>query len=252
MNISVRSGNFTSSQMHKLAVDPKTGNKPFLKAGETYIEERWLERVLHDKLSDDSYARGKAWGKFCEAYLFTHKLGTEYEISSQESVRHYDDYLGRFWAGTRDFNVNGIEGGCVAETKSYYKKGFALYSLALIKGDIDFLKQNHAEEYWQIVSNSILYRCKYGEGLCFMPSVNDLSEMKELAGDATYIEKNNLGEPWHYRFIAEEKPENLQLLNPNSMIPSINSFRFEVPQEDKDHLTEKVEIAIERLEDLID
>lgn len=245
-----RVGNFTSSQMYKLAAVPKRGSKPFLQSAETYIEERWLERVMQDSVHDSAYSRAMAWGKFCEAYLFSHKLGTEYKISSQDSVKHPDEHLGNYWAGTCDFEV-AIEGGCISETKSYYRKKFALYSLAILKQDTEFLKEYHPEEYWQIVSNSIIHDTKYGEAICFMPSYEDLEEMRGLAEDPMYIDKNGLGPMWQYRFIYEEPRENLQLLNPKSKLESVNRFRFEVPQEDKDFLTERVELAIEKLEELL-
>jgi hypothetical protein len=251
MNKETRAGNFTNSQIYKIAAAPKRGNKTFLASGDTYIEERWIERVLVDSLKDAAYAKAMAWGKFMEAYLFTHKLGTEYKMSSQDSIKHPDEYLGKYWAGTTDFEISGIEGGCISETKSYYKKKFVLYSLAILKADTEFLKEHFAEEYWQIVGNTILNDVKYGEAICFMPSYDDLEEIRGLAEDPMWIEQNKLGPMWHYRFIYEEPMENLQFLNPASKIPSINKFRFEVPQADKDFLTERVELAIDALEILL-
>tara|TARA_R110000796_G_scaffold120506_3_gene234666 strand:+ start:3360 stop:4124 length:765 start_codon:yes stop_codon:yes gene_type:complete len=254
MNIETRSGNFTNSQIYKIAAKPSRGNKDFLASGETYIKERWLERLLLDKLQEDGYSRAKAWGKFMEAYLFCNKLGTEYKISSQSSIRHPDEFLGLYWAGTTDFEVGGKE-PMISEAKCYYKKNFALYSMAIIHAretdNPSYLKENHPEEYWQIVGNTILNGVDYGEAICFMPTYDDLEEIREYAEDPMWIEANKLGPMWHYRFLYEEPKENLQLLNPKSKIPSINKYRFLVPVEDKEYLTSRVELSIDKLEELL-
>jgi hypothetical protein len=246
MNKEIRAGRFTSSEIYKLIKTGRGKADVFSAPGLTYIKETKLERLFNSNLSDNAYSRAIGWGNFMEAILFSEKLGTEYTISSDESKKHPDEYLGDFWAGSCDFEIpNGI-----SEAKCYYRKKFGLYTLCLLKQDVQLLKGEFPQEYWQIISNAIIHGVEYGEAVSYMPYAKDMEMIKQYAEDPIWIDQY-LKEPmWKFRFIYEEETKDLPVLENDGFFKDVNKFRFKIPQEDIQLLTERVELAIDELEDL--
>jgi hypothetical protein len=263
----MRSGRFTSSQINCLIPKGKrkmtqeelkehkkmfpksrvtTIESGFIQSGLTYIQDKYLERLIGGPVQEEGYSKAMAWGKFVEAYLFSHKLGTEYKTSSQTTRLH--PTLGEYWSGSCDFELTMGPAPAIAEAKCYWKRNFALYSLCLMEGDVQKLKEEFPAEYWQIVSNAIIHDVEIGEAICFMPTEDDLEELRGLAEDPMFIDTHKLGEMWQYRFIYEEDVKRLPILSNKSKIPSLNRFIFHIPIEDKDYLTERVNLAILELE----
>ena len=236
-----RSNNFTSSQIHKLV---KKGNyQGFLKSGETYIKEKSLEYFLGKSIDKDFYSQDATWGIVMEYFVYKKisELDPNYNhIDDNDSnARRFHKDLD--WSGVPDFE---IPDAIISESKSYQLKKFSEYSLCLKQKNIELLKKEFPQEYWQIVSNSVINNTEWGEAISYAPTID---ELKEIAYEIhnTDILKNI--EPWKYRFI-EEKVElklfdELACIPNDSKIPSLTRFDFKVPQADKDLLTERVTLA---------
>lgn len=238
-----RIGRFTSSQIYKLMAVPKRGSSPFLQSGLTYIRQKYLEREIANTLDTYSYSNAMAWGKFMEAYLFRNHFSLDYTTTSQETIvsEKYPDHL----AGTPDFVKKGE---LVSEVKCFYQEKWAELGIALKTQDIDTIKERFPEIYWQVVCNAHLLGLKRCEIVSFMPSVDEMENVKEFAEDPMFLHENNLGEMWEYRFIYERDIAKLPHVRSGSKIPSLSTFEFDVPQEDFDLLEERIEMAIELLE----
>lgn len=234
-----RVARLTSSKIYPLLT---TGREIFgFGAGAiTYIKERIAEFELGRGVEKDVYTQDMAWGKLWERYVNS-ILGFEYEMIIDKTTVH-PNYP--FWSGSQDFNKH-IDGGCISELKCYQLKKFHSYSRCLIKQDIQLLKENFKQEYWQIVSNSCINNTKYGEAIAFMPTQKEVEEMRERLEYTDYIVKELKDDEWKYRFIWEKDLYDLPFIPEHSDFPSMIKFQFEVPQEDKELLTERVEKAIE-------
>lgn len=219
----------------------KARNKPggFAAPGLTYIQEKRIERRMGRSLDTDVYSKAIAWGEFMEFWMFK-QLGLDYQMIHKDTILH--PTLGEYWAGTPDLKSPDTTG----ESKCYQPKKFALFTDALISDlpepeKIQNLKENFSEEYWQVVSNSILLNTKFAELISFMPTT---SMMKEIREEINNYEGEDL---WRYRFIVESKDEDLAVLPDDGYYNPINKYKFEVPQEDKDFLTHRVEESIKLL-----
>jgi hypothetical protein len=83
--------------------------------------------------------------------------------------------------------------------------------------------------YWQLVSNSILNNTRYAELIIGVPYYSEIPKVKMLAD----------GNPNCY-WIAMAQDDELPFLPDDGYYKNLNIIRFEVPQEDKDFLTQKV------------
>jgi hypothetical protein len=219
MNKDIRHGRFTSSQAYRIVGTPAVRK--------TYIQEKAIERRLGSSLDGDAHSQAMAWGNFMELVVFN-VLGLEYTIKSKETIVHseYD-----FWAGSPDLIVPGKK---VAEIKCYQKKKFCLYTDALLKGDIELIKNDFKQEYWQVVSNAIILGLNVGELITYMPYESEMEFIKDLAAN------HDGADQWKYRFIAEMSNENLPVLKDGGYYKNVNKFEFEIPKEDIQLLTEKM------------
>lgn len=248
MNNPERIGHITSSKIHVLCKSsskdkpsPITGVKwsaPAL----TYFEEKRIERKLGRCLDTGGYSRPALWGLFCEMIVFSH-LGLEYKIESKDSTEHPDSEFKEIWSGSRDLIVPDIK---IGEIKSYQLKAFSQYTDALtlevtdkftIEQKIQNLKDKFPVEYWQMVSNSIISKVPNAEALSFAPYESELPEMREIASSMEGEDQ------WKYRFITEEKTENLAVLKDGGHYKNLNMFEFKVPEKDIEFLTQRVRLA---------
>lgn len=226
----MRHGRFTSSQIHKLMTSDKSG-KEFGKPALTYIEEKRLERKLKRSLTTDAYSKSMAWGEIIESYVFS-LLPLEYDYVSKETIVH-PQY--EFWAGTPDLI---IKGKLISEIKCYEPKNFALYTEALLSRDVERIKKEFPDEYWQMISNACIIGAKEVEAISFMPYESEAEAIKK------HVEEYQEYDSWKYRYIYELI--NAQLLYKMPFLPNdsefknLNIVRFEAPKEDKELLTERV------------
>jgi hypothetical protein len=229
-----RVARFTSSKISVLTV---LGNGEFgFGAGAiTYIKDKIKELQLGRGLTLQVYKKEMIWGKCWEVYIHW-QLGLEYKLIIDKTTIH-PKYT--FWSGSEDFQVE-VDGGCISELKCYQLSNHYDYVKCLQKGNIEDFKKEYKDEYWQIVSNSIIHNTKFGEAIAFMPSELDLIEMRRLLEETDYVEKHLKDDPWKYRFIYEEDLYNLAFIPEHSDFPSMVKFRFVVPIEDKIFLTKQV------------
>ena len=250
-----RVGRFTSSKIHLLIpqgkvkmtkeelevfkeFNPKSRvtTKPggFITSGLTYIKEKQLEKRMGASLDTNSYSQSTAWGLACETVIFSH-LGLNYKMQSQETFLHPNEDLSKYWGGSVDLTVPDVK---VAEIKCYQRKNFGFYADCLMQKDIELFRSEFAQEYWQIVSNSIIHNVDIGEAILFAPFESEMNDLREM-----------IDETWETRFIFEKANNELPCLPDGGYYPNIVMFEFEIPQEDKDYLTKRVEDAIELLKD---
>lgn len=226
-----RFGNFTSSPIVKLTTNgpgKDTFGKPFY----SYIQEKNMERRLGRSIQDEITARPLSWGNLVEERVFT-LIGTEYKMCSSETLDHPTiDY----WKGTPDL-VKFDEGKTVVDIKSPYTLRSFCTFVDAFKGGIEQVRTDHpdGEKYfWQIVSNAILTGSKWGELIVYCPYQDELEEIRELAA--------NFDGANQYRFfwIHSAQDEELPHLKKGGYYKNLNVLKFEIPQEDKDFLTERV------------
>lgn len=233
-----RLGRFTSSQIHVLIKEVKGG---FSAPALTYIEEKNLEYRLGRSLSTSVYSKPIYWGYAMEKIVFE-LMPSEYELVAGTNEEHKQYPL--FWAGCSDMV---IEDYLISEIKSYGLKKFAQYTDMLMKQNIDLFRSEFPQEYWQIVSNSILYNVKYGEAISFMPYKSQIDEIRHKIEHTDFMDAYGF-EPWQLRFILEDNLYQLNWIPDNGYYKNVTVFRFEVPEEDKKLLTSKVELAMRHLD----
>lgn len=244
-NSPARVGNFTSSGIAALMSNGKaagTVGKPFL----TYVKERNMERRLGRPLTEEAVAKPLTWGKLLEPIVFE-LLGLEYKLSSQETDIHPTI---PYWSGSKD-GMKFDEGRTVFDIKNPLTlKSFCdlvdpLYNGLSGMAAMDWVRENHNDGekyYWQLVSNAILNDCRFAELIVHMPYQSQIPEIKMAASNQPPDQLSR-----HY-WIAMALDEELPYLVEGGYYKNINIIRFEVPQEDKDSLTERVLKAGQLLE----
>lgn len=227
INNLIRTGNFTSSEIHKLMTTGK-GENGFGAAAITYIKEKNLERKLGRSIRTEAYSKAMAWGTLIEKYVFENKLGLEYQIHSKTTDVHP---VIPYWSGSKDLIVEGVK---IGEIKCYEPKHFAEYTDALLSENVELIKKECPEEYWQMVSNAIINQVPNAEGITYIPYKSELPLIREFASNYDGPDQ------WHYRFIAESNDETLPFIPDNGYYKDLNRFSFEIPQADRDLLTSTV------------
>lgn len=226
-----RIGRFTSSEIAALMTSDRSG-KSFGKPTLTYIEEKNMERRLGRSLNTEISGKPINWGNCLEPYIFEEMLELEYSYHSDETISH-PDY--DFWAGSPD---GSKQDSTVVDTKAPFTlKSFCQLVQPLYDGLIGMdamsaIRENHKEGdtyYWQLVSNAILTNSKYAELIVFCPYQSELSTIRLLAD----------GTPDYY-FIWASEDKDVPYLPNNGYYKNLNVIRFEVPEEDKIALTQRV------------
>ena len=224
-----RVGRFTSSKISLLMYKPRNKSSLFSAGATTYIKNKANERMLGRSLDLGRSGSSAQWGLFLEQYVFNEFTGTEYKIMANESVI-YNDYL----AGSADLIVDGVK---VSDIKCFEPEKFCNYSNMINSQDIERFKAEFKCEYWQLVSNAIINNVPNAEAIAYMPTLEELEEIKELA------ENYEGADQWKYRFIVESPLHQLPYIPNESKYNNLNKFEFFVPQEDKEFLLERVKLA---------
>lgn len=237
-----RVAHFTSSKVAPLLLNGK-GKYGFGAGAITYIEERAMELELGRGVELPLNKWEILWGKVWEPYVHW-QLGAEYKICIDQSKEH-PKYP--FWSGAKDFRIpDGV-----SELKCYQMKKHYEYTKCLLKQDVQLLKANYKDEYWQIVSNSCIDDVKLGEAMAFMPTEEMLLEMKQMIEDTDYVERQLKDDPFKYKFIVDRPLWDLPFIPEHSKFPSMTKFRFTVPKEDKEFLTERIIKANQLLTEIV-
>jgi hypothetical protein len=228
----IRVGNFNSSKIVALTKMNKSNNG-FGEAAKTFIDKKNYERRLGRTISNESNARPLSWGKLCEGIAFE-RLGLEYSISSQETDMHPTI---PYWVGSKD-GLKHDEGKTVIDIKcpmtleSFCDLVQGLYNGLVGMAAMDWARNSHKEGdtyYWQIVSNSIINNCKYGELIVFMPYKSEIDEIKLMAD----------GDPNLY-WLSMANENELPFLLDGGYYKNLNVIRFEIPKSDIEFLTHNV------------
>ena len=242
LNRQERVGCFTSSQIHKL-IKSGRGGEIFSAVGKTYIKERKFERLLGRSNGTNPYTQAIAWGHIMEQLCYS-KLELAYTLCSDETTAHHDPEYAEFWKGTQDYI---IQTHAIAEQKSYQLKKAAEYSDCLMQKDIELFKNEFPEEYWQIVSNACINNVKLGEAISYIPYRADLENLRDKMQTTDILEHWGFGEElWKYRFIIERDIYDLPWIEEGGYFKDITRFRFLIPVEDMEILSERVKLANEQ------
>ena len=231
-----RVGKFTSSKIHLLTGKGKSHD--FTVAAQTYISEKMHERKLGRSLDMGHYSKSSAWGLFLEQYVYQHFVGLSYEISASETKVNPNI---PYHAGSTDLLVPRK---MVSDIKCFEPRKFCEIVECFLLQDLAQFKQKFKAEYWQLVSNAMIHEVPRAESIVYMPTEEDLAEIKEMAMDYQGADQ------WKYRFIYESDNHELAYIPNGSKYTSLNRLEFEVPQEDIDFLTERLRMAEEHLKQL--
>ncbi len=205
----------------------------------TLIEEKNMEWKLGRSLATSVYSQAIAWGYLMEVICFE-MLGAEYKLISTDWREYKDKEFLHYWCGTPDYEIEGL---LISECKCYQLKNFSLYTDCLMEQDIENLKSKFPQEYWQIVSNCIINDVKIGEAISFMPYKSDLERIRQEVEETNILERYGF-EPWQYRFLTEKAIGGLAYIREGGYYKNLTKFRFIVPEEDKQHLKNRVREAM--------
>jgi hypothetical protein len=100
--------------------------------------------------------------------------------------------------------------------------------------DIDTFKYERPEYYWQLVSNAILLDKQFAELIVYCPYEDDLGLIKH---EAQNVDAQDL---YKYYWLASATNEEIPYILPGGEFKDLNIFKFEVPTEDKELLTETI------------
>lgn len=224
-----RIGSFTSSEIYNLLKKDRSG-KGFGVPALTYIEERNMARRLGRSLTTETNSRPTTWGKCLEPFAFQ-KLGFDYELVSDVTIQHPDI---PYWCGSPDLIGENLVGDikCPMTLKSFCQLVDPIYSG--LSGDeaIQIIREKHpdGEKYYQqLVSNSILTNSTYAELIVYVPFRSDLDEIRLSAADRK-----------EYRWIEYADDYELPWLVDGGYYQDVNIIHFEIPQSDKELLTNAV------------
>lgn len=226
-----RSGRGTSSQAFRIMAENKDGTPS--SAFYTYAEETAIEKLIERPIKAEVTAKAVKWGSLMECIVFeTWPVVDDYELCHKLTIEHKK--YPHIWSGTPDM----LSPTKVAEVKSYWIKEFIRYSLALKSKDIERIKKDFPQPYWQVVSNAVLAKRNTAELIAFLPTKTQLMSVFNLIKNTDYLQDYKLPEHDYWNFTVE-RIEEYPYLPDNCNIPSVASFEFEVPLIDKIKLTKK-------------
>ncbi len=235
---------FSSSEIYNLTKKDKSG-KGFGVPALTYIAEKNMARRLGRSLTSETNSRPTTWGKLLEPFAFS-KLGFDYDLVSTETITH-PDYP--FWVGSPDVTKFELIGSDFHEQRSVgdIKCPMTLKSFCQlvdpVKSEytgkeieqIQAIRDGHPSGeayYWQLVSNAILTNSDYAELIVYVPFRSDIPEIRLAAMDDPKFKWVEYADDWELPFLIE-----------GGHYSDLNIIHFEVPQSDKDYLTDCVERA---------
>ena len=239
--MSSRVGNFSSSEIHNLMSKGRgawalnnTG-KPF----NTYIRNKVWEARLGRGLHQRQNSRITTWGLFVEKIVFD-KLSLNYELVSKTRYTH--PHIKR-WTGMPD--VITRDKSKVSDIKCPWTlTSFCEMVDAMAEG-FEALKAIKPDYYWQLVSSSVLTGIDTAELIVYVPYKDELEEIKEAANTHSWdgsLSENDVA------FINFASDEELPYLKRGGVYQNLNHLEFKVPEEDKELLTARVEMAVYELE----
>jgi hypothetical protein len=228
--MSTRVANFSSSSIHKLMSMNKSKDG-FGAPGLTYIKEKKMEQRLGRSLQNEIDGKEVWWGKLNESRVFG-LLPLDYTF---EAVTRYSHPTVSNWTGMPDTNRPNVVGDikCPFSLKSYCT---AVDSF----GDIEAFKKAKPDWYYQLVSNSILCDKPRAEIIVYVPYKSELDEIRDYCA----MFDGNQNKVARFGFADDD---DLPYLIEGGHYKNIEIFEFEVPESDKEFLTDRVKQAVELL-----
>jgi hypothetical protein len=205
------------------------------KAALTYIEEKKMERRLGRSLGTEINARALSWGSLVENRVFD-LLGLEYSLTNKTTLVHP---VFPYWSGSPDAEKKNTvpDFKCPLTLKSFCQLVDPLYRGLTGIEAINAVRDEHEDGetyYWQIVSNACIKGYEFGELIVYMPYLDELLEIKEMA------RRDQSGK---YKWIDYAEFVELPYLLRNGYYQNLNKIRFEIPNTDKELLTQRVQEA---------
>ena len=133
-------------------------------------------------------------------YVHKYHLPLGFKSSGTKTIQH-PKY--NFWVGSPD-NINELD-KIVGDTKAYERKAFCEYADSILTNDITVLKDNHIQEYWQMVSNAAILGFTKIQPFLFIPYREELRIIRDEA------EKYDGADQWKYKFIFDSEDNQLPL-----------------------------------------
>lgn len=224
--ITQRTGNFSSSEIYRLAACGRSKDSigtPFY----TYVEEKKREIRAGRQISNEASANSTEWGHMCEP-LAHELLPLDHKLIANEG-RIYHPTLP--WTGVPD----GLEGDdIVTDIKSPYTltKYYDRVDALLDADIVSYLKKKCKENFWQLVSNAILTGRSKARLYVFMPNKSMLESIK-------LISQQSEGKYWFHTKSDDELP----WIADNKKHKIVECIPFDVSEDDKQFLTERVALA---------
>lgn len=225
-----RQGRGTSSQAYRIVASIKNGQPS--SAFYTYAEEVAIERTVGRRLTEEVTAKSLSWGSLMECVVFNSLPGFDYRMEHKNTTEHFD--YPELWSGTPDL----ISDTKTAEIKCYFLKKFMLFSKALRKGDINEIKKDFPQPYWQLVSNCILTKKNVGELIVYIPTRSQLEQVLDAVENTDFLTDWNLNPIDYYQY-RTENIEKFPYMPDGTKFDNLNTLVFEIPSEDKKFLTDK-------------
>ena len=224
----MRYGNFTSSSIWMLMTNGRAKGE-IGKPAQTYIKHKNREILLGRNLQKERTARPTSWGNLVEPRVH-YLLDTSYIL--QSDLRYTHEELTR-WTGAPDMLTDTK----VCDIKCPYSIDvFCDKADIIIANDLEALKKDFPENYWQLVSNGILTGKNIAELIIYCPYLKELVDIKtELA--------NYEGDQNDVAWINWAKDEELPYLIEGNYYKNLYKFEFEIPEEDKQALYDRVKLA---------
>ena len=233
-----RVGNFSSSEIYRLmsyGSRAKTLDNTG-KAFDSYVKEKAFERKIGRPLSLKTNARPTTWGTLVEEQCFN-VLDLKYSLVSKTRYKHEE--LSEYWTGMPDLITPELIGDIKCP---YTMTGFM--DLLDCMQSVKDLKKIKPQYYWQLVSNGILCNRENAVLVAYVPYLKDLAHVKQLA-------EQQIDDMNSFAWINWATENELPHLPNNCDISDVNLFEFIIPQEDKELLTERVKMAVNKLKQLI-
>jgi len=227
-----RHGTFSSSEIYKLVKTGRAKDANFYQTGLTYIQDKRFEQKLGKSLTGETSAKPTNWGKFMEIRVFD-LIDLSYRLDSERRLGHPTI---KEWTGAPDT----LRGEFVGDIKCPWTLKSFCEAIDALEESTEKFKEVKPEWYWQLVSNAILTGKDKAEIIIYVPYLSELEEIREMAN-------NYDGDQNKIAFINWSEDEDLPHLLDGGEYKNINIFEFDVPQEDVDFLTERVEDAIKLL-----
>lgn len=245
-----RTGTFSSSAIYKLVKSGRSKDQNFSAIGLTYIKEKSYEVRLGQSLGSDQISNATSWGNVVEAYAYSKIPSDALESNARIASKNREKHPSLMWTGASDFESDTLVGDikCPFTRKSFCEQ-VDIYE-EVRNGNIEAFKSAKPEYYWQLVSNCILANKDFAMAVVYCPKEDDVLEILSelnLQYDANDSESLNKAKEKLKWLTLKETP----YLKNDCAYADINYVKFKVPQEDKDFLIQRVELAEAELRKLL-